>query len=71
MRIAVLTDIHSNLHALRACIDKAKAMGAQRFIFLGDYTSDCAQPVECMDEMHSLALQMGLGFQGRITAIHL
>ena len=29
-------------------------MGAERFIFLGDYTSDCAQPIECMDEMHAL-----------------
>jgi len=54
MRIAVLTDIHSNLHALRACIAQAKRMGAERFIFLGDYTSDCAQPIECMDEMHAL-----------------
>lgn len=54
MRIAVLTDIHSNFHALSACIAKAKAMGAQRFIFLGDYTSDCALPIECMDAMHAL-----------------
>lgn len=54
MRIAVLTDIHSNFHALSACIARAKELGAQRFIFLGDYISDCAQPVECIDAMRAL-----------------
>jgi len=62
MRIAVLTDIHSNWHALSACIEKAKALGAERFIFLGDYTSDCALPVECMDAMHALEREVPCTF---------
>lgn len=53
MRIAALTDIHSNFHALQACLARAKAMGAQRFIFLGDYTSDCALPRETIDALRA------------------
>ncbi len=44
MKIAVLSDIHSNSIALKACLDEAIGCGVDRIIFLGDYLSDCAYP---------------------------
>lgn len=34
--LAVLSDIHANLPALEACLQHARALGAQRFAFAGD-----------------------------------
>ena len=37
MKYAIFSDIHGNIHALRAALSDAKVQGAQRYIFLGDY----------------------------------
>ncbi len=44
MLLAILTDIHANRQAFSACLDFARANGAQRFIFLGDYVGYGADP---------------------------
>jgi predicted phosphodiesterase len=44
MRIALLTDIHSNREALEACLEHAAANGAERYVFLGDYVGYGADP---------------------------
>jgi len=49
MKIAVLSDIHSNLEALTACIDHARSHGAERFVFLGDMLGYGADPCACLD----------------------
>lgn len=54
MKVAVLSDIHSNYHALKACYEDAEKRGAERFIFLGDYVSDLAQPRETMDLVYEI-----------------
>ena len=54
MKIAVLSDIHSNYHALKACVDHGLKMGAEQFLFLGDYVSDCAYPEKTMDLLFAL-----------------
>ncbi len=46
MIVAALSDIHSNASALAACLDEARSLGAQAFLFLGDLVSDCARPRE-------------------------
>jgi predicted phosphodiesterase len=54
MKIAVLADIHSNRFALEKCIDEAKRLGAEEFLFLGDYLGDLACPertLECLREL--------------------
>lgn len=53
-RVAVLSDIHSNYHAFRACFEDAKAQGADCFVFLGDYVSDLASPRECLDLVYKI-----------------
>ncbi len=54
MKIAVLADIHSNHIALERCIEEAKKLGAEEFLFLGDYIGEMAYPektMECLSEL--------------------
>jgi diadenosine tetraphosphatase ApaH/serine/threonine PP2A family protein phosphatase len=44
VRLAVFTDIHANRQAFSACLDFARAHGAERTIFLGDYVGYGADP---------------------------
>jgi len=45
---AIISDIHGNLPALRACLDDARARGATRFWCLGDIVGYGARPLECL-----------------------
>lgn len=49
MRIALLSDIHSNLEALRACLAHARQEGVDRHAFLGDLVGYCADPGAVID----------------------
>lgn len=51
MRIAVITDIHSNREALTACLAHAESRGAKRFVFLGDFVGYGADPGWVVDEI--------------------
>jgi len=51
--IGILSDIHGNLAALRTVLDRAVALGCQRFISLGDVVGYYAQPGECIDLLRS------------------
>ena len=54
MKVAVLSDIHSNYHAFRACYEDAVKCGAESFIFLGDYVSDLAEPQKALDLVYEI-----------------
>ena len=54
MRVAVLSDIHSNYYAFKACYEDAVKCGAQSFIFLGDYISDLSEPRRTMDLVYEI-----------------
>jgi diadenosine tetraphosphatase ApaH/serine/threonine PP2A family protein phosphatase len=47
--LALFADIHSNFEAITACMDHAKALGAERFAFLGDLVGYGADPVAVLD----------------------
>jgi len=49
VKLALFADIHSNLEALTACLAQAKALGAQRYAFLGDLVGYGADPVAVLD----------------------
>ncbi len=49
MKLALLADIHGNLEALRACLDHARAEGAERHAFLGDLVGYGADPGAVVD----------------------
>jgi diadenosine tetraphosphatase ApaH/serine/threonine PP2A family protein phosphatase len=42
--LAIFADIHANRQAFAACLDAARARGAERMIFLGDYVGYGADP---------------------------
>lgn len=54
MKIGVISDTHSNYHGLKACVDHGIKEGADRFLFLGDYVSDCGYPQKTMNLLYEL-----------------
>lgn len=54
MRIAALSDIHSNGVALQACLKDMKKMKVQGVVLLGDYVSDCPDPLVTIDMIHEV-----------------
>lgn len=53
-KVAVLSDIHSNYYAFKACYADAVSRGADCFIFLGDYVSDLAEPQKTLDLVYEI-----------------
>lgn len=49
MRIAVLSDIHANLEALLAVLERTRALKAEAIVCLGDIVGYNANPNECID----------------------
>lgn len=54
MRYAILSDIHGNLEALTAVMDKCRDLEIDKYIFLGDVVGYNGNPKECMDIVRSL-----------------
>jgi diadenosine tetraphosphatase ApaH/serine/threonine PP2A family protein phosphatase len=54
MRIAVITDIHGNIEALRACLQQARREGVDRFALLGDFVGYGAEPAAVVAEVAEL-----------------
>ena len=44
MKLAVIADLHANREAVSAVLDDARAQGAQRHAFLGDFVGYGADP---------------------------
>jgi len=61
MTIAVIADIHANLHALEAVLKDARQRGAERFLCLGDIVGYGAQPEECVQLIRSIDAATVLG----------
>ncbi len=54
MRIAILSDIHSNLEALERVCEHAAALGAQRYVCLGDFIGYGADPAAALARVTAL-----------------
>jgi len=54
MRLALLSDIHSNLEALEAVLEDARTRGVHRYTCLGDIVGYGANPNECIELIRSL-----------------
>ena len=57
MTVALLSDIHSNYYAFKACYEDAIKCGAEMLIFLGDYVSDLSEPQRTMDLVYEIQSQ--------------
>ena len=55
MRTALLADIHGNREALEACLQHARARGAERYAFLGDLVGYGASPAEVVEVVRAHA----------------
>ena len=53
MKIAVMTDVHANLPALRVALDEISAMGCDKIIHTGDLIGIGPHPRECMELMQA------------------
>ena len=54
MKLAVLSDIHSNHSAFQVCLDYAIEHGVDTFLFLGDYLGEMAYPQKTMQMLYDL-----------------
>jgi len=64
MKYALLSDIHSNLHALEACLAHAKAQGAERMAVLGDLVGYGAFPAEVVARCQAIQAEGGIVLRG-------
>jgi predicted phosphodiesterase len=61
MRIAVIADIHANLEALQAVLDRIAALTVDEIVCLGDIVGYNANPNECIDIVRSEKIVSVLG----------
>lgn len=54
MKIAVISDIHSNLEALLACVGKAESVGVDQYVCLGDSVGYGPDPVATLELLRAL-----------------
>jgi diadenosine tetraphosphatase ApaH/serine/threonine PP2A family protein phosphatase len=62
--LAVFADIHANRQAFSACLDFARAHGAERFICLGDYVGYGADPEWTVETVMDLVDKGALAVRG-------
>jgi diadenosine tetraphosphatase ApaH/serine/threonine PP2A family protein phosphatase len=55
MKVAILSDIHSNIDALEAVIKDAQGWGASKYLITGDLVGYGANPNECINLLKELA----------------
>ena len=64
MRLALFADIHANRQAFAACLEAARANGAERFVCLGDYVGYGADPEWTVETVMGLVEQGALAVRG-------
>src|SRR6202011_5404529 len=62
--LAVFADIHANRQAFSACLDLARARGAERMVCLGDYVGYGADPEWTVDTVMGLVDGGALAVRG-------
>lgn len=64
MKLALLSDIHSNIHAMHACLEHANQQGANQYALLGDLVGYGGDPVAVMERVMQLAQDGAVVLQG-------
>jgi diadenosine tetraphosphatase ApaH/serine/threonine PP2A family protein phosphatase len=64
MKLALLSDLHANRHALQACLADAHARGAQQYAFLGDLVGYGAEPAAVLDIVMAMARECAWVLRG-------
>lgn len=69
MRLALLSDIHSNRQAFDACMEHARGQGAEQFALLGDLVGYGADPGYVVQQAMALATQGAIVIGGNHDAM--
>ena len=69
MKLALLSDIHANLHAFEACMAHAHDQGAEQFALLGDLVGYGADPAVVVERAQALAAGGALLIKGNHDAM--
>ncbi|MFQ3670347.1 MAG: metallophosphoesterase family protein [Verrucomicrobiia bacterium] len=69
MRIAIFSDIHSNLEALEAVLEDMDKQRVDGKICLGDIVGYSANPAECVDRVAGLAIPTLLGNHDQVCTM--
>ncbi|MDA0766743.1 MAG: metallophosphoesterase family protein [Verrucomicrobia bacterium] len=70
MRIALIADVHANLHALEAVLHDTQAHDAEQLVCLGDIVGYGAQPRECAELLRRLGCLCLMGNHDQYTTSH-
>jgi diadenosine tetraphosphatase ApaH/serine/threonine PP2A family protein phosphatase len=62
--LAMFADVHANRQAFAACLERARAHGAERMICLGDYVGYGADPEWTVDTVMALAESDAMAVRG-------
>jgi predicted phosphodiesterase len=62
--LAVFADIHANRQAFAACLEAARAKGAERIILLGDYVGYGADPEWTVETVMGLVEEGAIAVRG-------
>lgn len=54
MKIAIMSDIHSNYRAFKLCYERAVEEGVTEFVFLGDYLGEMAYPERTLEILYEI-----------------
>ncbi len=68
MRIAVIADIHANLEALRAVLERTRELKPDAMVCLGDIVGYNANPNECIEIARSEGILCILGNHDAVAA---
>ena len=64
MKLALMSDIHANSHALDACLAHAAGVGAERIALLGDLVGYGGDPAKVVERVMALSDQGAIVLQG-------
>lgn len=64
MRIALIADVHANRQAFAACLARARELGAERLVLLGDFVGYGADPEWAVDTARALVGEGAVALQG-------
>ena len=62
MKLGIISDIHSNIIALKACIEYMESLSCDEYLFLGDYVSDTPYTRETMDFLYEFMTKASCHF---------
>jgi predicted phosphodiesterase len=68
MRLGVIADLHANIHALDACLERLKRDGVDELVCLGDLVGYGPRPNEVVERISSASIKTVIGNHDLVAA---